>query len=89
MKKNKEPAIIKRDTVNNWAKSTYIPAQNVIIIMDKEDGGVLLKIGDGQTNVNDLPDILKNKSNPPLKKLKKLNQIIQYMICMMQTQFIV
>ena len=68
MKKNKEPAIIKRDTVNNWAKSTYIPAQNVIIIMDKEDGGVLLKIGDGQTNVNDLPDILKNKSNPPLNK---------------------
>ena len=68
MKKNKEPAIIKRDTVNNWAKSTYIPAQNVIIIMDKEDGGVLLKIGDGQTNVNDLPDILKNKSNPPLNR---------------------
>ena len=68
MKKNKEPAIIKRDTVNNWAKSTYIPAQNVIIIMDKEDGGVLLKIGDGKTNVNDLPDILKNGSNPPLKR---------------------
>lgn len=72
MKKNKEPAIIKRDTVNNWAKSTYIPAQNVIIIMDKEDGEVLLKIGDGQTNVNDLPDILKNKSNPPLKR--KVNE---------------
>lgn len=72
MKKNKEPAIIKRDTVNNWAKSTYIPAQNVIIIMDKEDGGVLLKIGDGQTNVNDLPDILKNKSNPPFKR--KVNE---------------
>ena len=68
MKKNKEPAIIKRDTVNNWAKSTYIPAQNVIIIMDKEDGGVLLKIGDGVTNVNDLPDILKNDSNPPLNR---------------------
>ena len=66
MKKNKEPAIIKRDTVNNWAKSTYIPAQNVIIIMDKQDGGVLLKIGDGETNVNDLPDILKNKNKPPL-----------------------
>ena len=25
-KKNKEPAIIKRDTKNNWAKSNYIPA---------------------------------------------------------------
>ena len=68
MKKNKEPAIIKRDTVNNWAKSTYIPAQNVIIIMDKEDGGILLKIGDGKTNVNELPDILKNDSNPPLNR---------------------
>ena len=71
-KKNKEPAIIKRDTVNNWAKSNYIPAQNVIIIMDKEDGGVLLKIGNGKTNVNDLPDILKNESNSPLKR--KVNE---------------
>lgn len=64
-KKNKEPAIIKRDTVNNWAKSNYIPAQNVIIIMDKEDGSIFLKIGDGETNVNDLPDILTKKTNPP------------------------
>lgn len=67
-KKNKEPAIIKRDTVNNWAKSTYIPAQNVIIIMDKNDGGVFLKIGDGETNVNDLPDILNKEIQPPLRQ---------------------
>ena len=40
--------------------------------MDKEDGSVLLKIGDGKTNVNDLPDILKNTNNPPLKK--KVNE---------------
>ena len=40
--------------------------------MDKEDGEVLLKIGDGKTNVNDLPDILKNGSNHPLKK--KVNE---------------
>ena len=71
-KKNREPVIIKRDTVNNWAKSTYIPLQNVIIIMDKEDGSIMLKIGDGKTNVNELPDILKNKSNPPLKR--KVNE---------------
>lgn len=77
MKKNKEPAIIKRDTVNNWAKSTYIPAQNVIIIMDKEDGGVLLKIGDGETNVNDLQDILKTENRPPLKpKVNEENTLI-------------
>lgn len=67
-KKNREPVIIKRDTINNWAKSTYVPLQNVIIIMDKEDGGILLKIGDGKTNVNELPDILKNESNPPLNR---------------------
>lgn len=70
-KKSKEPAIIKRDTVNNWAKSNYIPAQNVIIIMDTEDGRVLLKIGDGKSNVNDLPDILKLKEEPPLQKVSE------------------
>lgn len=69
-KKNKEPAIIKRDTKNNWAKSNYIPAQNVIIIMDTEDGRILLKIGDGKSNVNDLPDILR-KENPPLQKVSE------------------
>ena len=58
-KKNKNPAIIKRDTVDNWSKSTYIPAENVIIIMDKKDGGVKVMIGDGETNVNDLSDILQ------------------------------
>lgn len=75
-KKNKEPAIIKRDTINNWAKSNYVPSQNVIIIMDKEDGTILLKIGDGETNVNDLPDIL-NKEKPPLKpKVNDQNVLI-------------
>ena len=33
--------------------------------MDKEDGSIFLKIGDGETNVNDLPDILTKKTNPP------------------------
>lgn len=65
-KKNKEPAIIKRDTVDNWAKSTYVPAKNVIIIMDKKDGGVGVMIGDGKSNVNNLPDILKAENKPPL-----------------------
>ena len=72
MKKNKEPAIIKRDTVNNWAKSVYVPQQNVIIIMDKEDGSVGVMIGDGVTNVNDLPDILKNDYKPFL--MPKVNE---------------
>ena len=28
--------------------------------MDEVDGGVFLKIGDGETNINDLPDLLQN-----------------------------
>lgn len=58
----KEPAIIKRDKRENWEKSSYVPAENVIIIVDNDDNSVSLKIGDGETNVNDLPDILKNET---------------------------
>lgn len=54
--------IIKRDTKENWQKSKYIPKQNVIIIMDNSDGTVSLMIGDGITNVNLLPDLLKSKA---------------------------
>ena len=52
--------IIKRDTRTNWSKSKYIPKENVIIIMDNEDKSISLMIGDGETNVNDLPDFLKS-----------------------------
>lgn len=54
--------IIKRDTKENWQKSKYIPKQNVIIIMDNSDGTVSLMVGDGTTNVNLLPDLLKSKA---------------------------
>lgn len=54
-------AIIKRDLRKNWEKSSYIPAKNVIIIMDNNDNSISLMIGDGKTNVNQLPDILKTK----------------------------
>ena len=54
--------IIKRDTKENWQKSKYIPNKNVIIIMDNNDGTVSLMIGDGITNVNLLPDLLKSKA---------------------------
>lgn len=57
----KAPAIIKRDTRENWAKSSYVPDTNVIIIMDNDDGSVSLMVGDGKNNVNDLPDIFTNK----------------------------
>ena len=55
--------IIKRDTKENWQKSKYIPNKNVIIIMDNNDGTVSLMIGDGVTNVNLLPDLLKSKAS--------------------------
>ena len=58
----KNPAIIKRDTRINWMKSAYIPEENVIIIMDNEDGTISLMIGDGERNVNSLPDLLANLS---------------------------
>lgn len=58
----KNPAIIKRDTRINWMKSKYIPEENVIIIMDNEDGTISLMIGDGEQNVNSLPDLLANLS---------------------------
>ena len=55
--------IIRRDTKENWQKSKYIPNKNVIIIMDNNDGTVSLMIGDGITNVNLLPDLLKSKAS--------------------------
>ena len=57
----KVPAIIKRDTRENWAKANYIPKENVIVIMDNQDNTISLMVGDGETNVNELPDILKKE----------------------------
>ena len=57
----KNPAIIKRDTRENWKKSKYIPEENVIILMDNDDGTVSMMIGDGETNVNLLPDIINER----------------------------
>lgn len=58
----KEPAIVKRDTRENWQKSKYIPKENVIVIMDNPDNSISLMFGDGITNVNDLPDLLKRET---------------------------
>lgn len=55
----KEPAIIKRDTRENWLKSKYVPKENVIVIMDNPNGTISLMIGDGETNVNELCDLLE------------------------------
>lgn len=58
----KKSAIIKRDLRKNWEKSSYIPEENVIIIMDNEDSTISLMIGDGKTNVNQLPDMIEQKN---------------------------
>ena len=55
----KDPAIIKRDTRENWLKSKYVPKENVIVIMDNPNGTISLMIGDGETNVNELRDLLE------------------------------
>lgn len=57
----KEPAIIKRDSKENWMKSRYVPRENVIVIMDNDDGTISLMIGDGETNVNELRDLLREE----------------------------
>lgn len=57
----KEPAIIKRDSKENWMKSRYVPRENVIVIMDNDDGAISLMIGDGETNVNELRDLLREE----------------------------
>lgn len=59
----KNPAIIKRDLRINWLKSNYVPDKNVIIIMDNDDGTISLMIGDGECNVNALPDLLLSTSS--------------------------
>lgn len=59
----KNPAIIKREKRSDWEKSNYIPDENVIIIMDNDDGTVSLMVGDGETNVNELPDLLNEKTS--------------------------
>ena len=59
----KDSVIIKRGTQEDWGKSNYAPEENVIIIMEYNDGTIGLMIGDGITNVNKLPDILKNKNS--------------------------
>lgn len=68
MANKKNPAIIKRDTRKNWEKSKYIPDENVIIIMDNEDGTISLMIGNGESNVNTLPDLLL--SDKPIQKAR-------------------
>lgn len=57
----KNPAIIKRGSREDWKKSRYVPEENVIILMDNADGTISMMIGDGETNVNELPDLINER----------------------------
>jgi hypothetical protein len=53
----------KHDTEENWLKATnFIPKQGELIIYDVDDtyDYERMKIGDGNTLVNDLPFIIKD-----------------------------
>ena len=51
----------KGETEANWLQSSLIPLENEIIIYEPDDtySYSRIKIGDGVTNVNDLPFITK------------------------------
>lgn len=58
----KSEVVIKTDSVLNWEKAkNYIPQKGTIIVYEFEDGNPRVKIGNGETLVNDLPFLI----NPP------------------------
>jgi len=64
----KSQALIKRDTLEHWGKAEkYIPMGGVIIVIDMPDGSIQLKLGDGETLLKELPNVLEtsNSSNAP------------------------
>lgn len=57
----------KIDTPENWAKATgFSPLKGEIVVYDSETPS--FKIGDGKTNVNDLPEILSFTREPNSNK---------------------
>lgn len=69
MNDKKSQALIKRDTLEHWEKATkYIPVNGIIVIIDMPDGNIQLKLGDGETLLKDLPNVLENNniSNAPI-----------------------
>ena len=58
----KTEAVVKTESASNWAKAVnYIPAAGTIIVYEFDDTMPRVKIGDGQTLVNQLPFLV----NPP------------------------
>lgn len=64
MADKKSQALIKRDSLENWSKAkNYIPINGIIIVVDMPDGNIQLKLGDGETLVNNLPNLLENNTS--------------------------
>jgi len=63
MADKRNQALIKRDTLEHWEKAkTYIPMSGVIVVIDMPDGSIQLKLGDGETLVSELPNVLDNNN---------------------------
>ena len=54
-KKSKDVEV-RRDSIKNWEKAkNYTPSFGTIVIYDFDDGSMKIKLGNGKTNVQDLP----------------------------------
>jgi len=51
---NNKFTIAKHEKEEDWAKSKYIPKRGEVIVFEYEDAPKI-KIGDGRSNVNELP----------------------------------
>lgn len=68
MATQKERPMIKHDIEANWiiaGKKGFVPKNGEIIIYDKDknNSNIKLKVGDGYTNINELPNILETISS--------------------------
>ncbi len=71
MSDKKAPAVIKRDTAENWSKAkNFTPSLGTIVIYDFEDNSVGIKYADGKTLVGDLPFL--NEVRKPIVKENNL-----------------
>lgn len=59
----KNRTIVKSDTTENWKKAiNFVPLKGEPIIY-WDDNGIKMKIGDGESNVNDLPFAFQEKKS--------------------------
>ena len=62
--------IHKHDVESNWSKATgFVPKQGELIVYDKDSNYDYerVKIGDGATNVNNLPFVISTLTNDEIR----------------------